>query len=234
MAFDRGGLTPGPTGPLETVRGRRPDPRVVLWRDSATILVGVVLALLAWQTFVPRETGAPTDTGDVPNSVFEGSLPPGVTLAPGVTFGQIVPPSLAIDATPTPIPVITLGPSASPSPSPSPSPTPKGTPKPTRTPGATPGPTPPPTPPPPTDTPPPSPVANFTYTEPMPCQIQFTNTSTGDTSWDWDFGDLVGSSSAQNPSYTYALGPASYSVKLTINGGADAITKTVDVSGTCP
>jgi PKD repeat protein len=115
--------------------------------------------------------------------------------------------------------------------------------KPSKSPGASGAPThtPPPTtgtPPPATDTPepptPPPPVASFTYSETAACEIQFTNTSTGDTSWDWDFGDLVGSSSAQNPTYTYALGPGTYSVKLTINGGADSITKSVSVEGSCP
>lgn len=234
MANDPGGLTPDP---LEPVRGSRPDPRIVLWRDSATILVVVVLAMLAWQTFAPGGTSQPTQSGDVPSSVVVGSLPPGMSLPPGVTFGPPVNPSLGIDATPTPIPVITMGPSPSPSPSMSPSPSPKGSAKPSSSPGSSIPPTPPPptdTPPPPTDTPPPPPVANFTYSEPAPCEIQFNNTSTGDTSWDWDFGDVVGSSSAQNPSYTYALGPATYSVKLTINGGVDSITKSVVVDGTCP
>ncbi|HET7181372.1 MAG TPA: hypothetical protein VFI15_03985, partial [Candidatus Limnocylindrales bacterium] len=119
MAIDPGGLTPDPTEP---VRGSRPDPRVVLWRDSASILVVVVLALLLWQTFAPVETGTPTDSGPAPTRGVVTSLPPGVTLAPGFTFGPILPPSLAIDATPTPIPVITLGPSPTPSPTPKPSP----------------------------------------------------------------------------------------------------------------
>jgi hypothetical protein len=235
MATDAGGLTPEP---LEPVRASSPDPRVVLWRDSATILVVVVLALLAWQTFARGGPGGPLASGDIPSGVVVGSLPPGMSLPPGVTFGPVVPPSLAIDATPTPIPVITLGP---PTPSPSVSPTPKGSAKPSGTPGATVITPPPPTgstEPPPTDTPEPPTappvIANFTYSEPSPCQITFNNTSTGDSSWDWDFGDLLGSSSAQNPGYTYALGPATYSVKLTINGGADSITKSVVVDGSCP
>jgi len=235
MAIDPGGLTPEP---LEPVKGTRPDPRIVLWRDSATILVVVVLAVLAWQILGPAATGEPTSSGDIPSGVVVGSLPPGMSLPPGVTFGPVVPPSLAIDATPTPIPVITLGPS--PSPSMSPSPSPKGSPKASGSPrpsGAATNPPPPPptdTPPPdPTDTPPP-PVANFTYSEPVPCEIHFNNASTGDTSWDWDFGDLTGSSSAQNPTYTYAVGPGTYSVKLTINGGVDSVTKSVSVDGTCP
>lgn len=122
MAIDPGGVTPEP---LERVRGTGPDPRVTLWRDSATILAGVVIALLAWQSFGPRDTGAPGGSGDIPSGVTVGSLPPGRSLPPGVTFGPIVPPSLDINATPTPIPVITMGPTPSPSPSPSPSRTPR-------------------------------------------------------------------------------------------------------------
>jgi len=230
MAIDHGGLTPEP---LEPVRARRPDPRVVLWRDSATILVGVVLALLAWQTFAPSNTAVPLDSGDLPTGVTVGSLPPGVTLAPGFTFGQIVPSNLPIDATPTPIPVITLGPSPSPSPTPSPSASPKASPKPSKTPGTSPGPTP--TQGPPTDTPPPA-TANFTYNETAPCVIDFNDTSTNADSWDWTFGDGF-TSTQQNPTHVYVtLGPfpVSYSVKLVVNNGADSVTKTVDVQGPCP
>ena len=233
MAIDPGGLTPEP---LEPVRGGRPDPRVVLWRDSATILVVVVIALLAWQTFAPGGIGQPSASGDRPSGIVVGSLPPGMSLPPGFTFGPIVPPSLDINATPTPIPVITLGPS----PSPSPSPAPSGSVKPSKSPGASGGasPTPPPTPtdtpPAPTDTPeptPPPPVANFTWSEGLLCAVDFTNTSSNDTSWDWDFGDGNGSTSS-SPSHTYASA-STYSVKLTINGGADSITKSVDVVGPC-
>ena len=231
MAIDPGGLTPEP---LQPVRGSRPDPRVVLWRDSASILVVVVLALLAWQTFAPGGTGTPMGSGDIPSGVVVGSLPPGMSLPPGVTFGPIVPPSLAINASPTPIPVITLGPSPSPSPTPSPSP------KPTKSPGTSGGPTdtvPPPTdtPAPPTDTPPPDTpppaIANFSWSEALLCVVDFTNTSSNDTSWDWDFGDSTGSSSS-SPNHLY-LSTGSYSVKLTINGGADSVTKSVDVVGPC-
>jgi hypothetical protein len=107
------------------------DPRRILWRDSATILVFVVLALLGLQAFAPPIVDAPTDT-PLPSGVTGGSQQPGFSLPPGVTFGPIIDPSLGIDATPTPIPVITLGPSPSPRPTPRPTPkaTQKGTPKP--------------------------------------------------------------------------------------------------------
>ena len=105
------------------------DPRRILWRDAAGILVVVVIALLAAQTLLPRGTSGPTDTA-IPSGIVIGSLPPGSTFQPPTTFPPIVDPSLGIDATPTPIPVITLGPS--------PKPTPRPTPKPTVRPSASP------------------------------------------------------------------------------------------------
>lgn len=238
MATDQNQLTPTePVRQSAPVRSRV-DPHIVLWRDSATILVGVVLALLGAQVFLPKGNGGPTDSGDLSSGVVIGSLPPGYSLPPGVTFGPILNPSLGIDATPTPIPVITLGPET-------PSPSAKPTPKASKTPGASGSPTdsaPPPSdspapptdsPPPPTDTPPP-PDANFTWIESSPCVIDFTNASIGDTSWDWDFGDLA-TSTANNPTHTYLVGPMTYSVSLTINGtGGPSITKSVDVVGPCP
>ncbi|MEO8274040.1 MAG: hypothetical protein ABI620_08230, partial [Chloroflexota bacterium] len=104
---------PAPTTVVRSSRAPAPvDPRRVLWRDSATILIVVVLAMLGFQTFAPGNSGALTDTPP-PSGVVNGSLRPGVTLPPGVTFGPIIDPNLGIDATPTPIPVITLGPSQS-------------------------------------------------------------------------------------------------------------------------
>jgi outer membrane biosynthesis protein TonB len=233
MAIDQGGLTPDPTEP---VRGSRPDPRVVLWRDSASILVVVVLALLLWQTFAPVDTGTPTESGDAPTGGVVTSLPPGVTLAPGFTFGPILPPSLAIDATPTPIPVITLGPSPTPSPTPKPSPKPSPTPKASKTPGPSDGPSPtapPASAPPPTPTPLPA-TANFTYSA-SGCVVDFTDTSINATSWDWTFDDGF-TSTQQNPTHVYVtVGPfpVSYSVKLVVNEGAATVTKSVAVPGPC-
>ena len=66
--------------------GPIPDPRRLLWRDSATILVFVVIALLVAQAFPPGGTGTPVST-EVPSGVVTGSLPPGFSLPPGVTFG---------------------------------------------------------------------------------------------------------------------------------------------------
>jgi PKD repeat protein len=42
----------------------------------------------------------------------------------------------------------------------------------------------------------------------------FTNTSTGAISYDWDFGDGVGTSTDQNPVYMYTQGET-YTVTLT-------------------
>jgi PKD repeat protein len=62
--------------------------------------------------------------------------------------------------------------------------------------------------------------------------VDFTNTSSGDTSWDWDFGDSTGST-AQNPSHLY-LAPGDYTVRLTVTGpgGTESTTQTVSVTGT--
>lgn len=54
--------------------------------------------------------------------------------------------------------------------------------------------------------------------------VQFTDLSTGATSWEWDFGD-GGTSKEQHPLYSYEM-PGTYTVTLSINGGGDAKTKT--------
>jgi PKD domain-containing protein len=221
---------------------RRPEVvdrrRRLLWRDSATILIGAVAALLAFQVFVPRGAVSPSSSSsDLPSGFAIGSNGPPLSLPPVETFGPIIDPSLGIDATPTPIPVITKGPTptASPSSSPSASPTPKASGSPKPTPRVTPKP---PTPPPPTasptlpPTPPPTPpTASFTWAQSVvPLTIDFTNTSTGDTSWDWDFGDST-SSTSQSPSHLY-LAAGDYLVGLTATGpgGTDTVTHTVTVA----
>ncbi len=159
------------TGAYEVVNRRR-----ILWRDSAFILIGVVLALLLAQVLLPRDSGTGSeDPTELPTGAVLGLTSPPRTLAPGETLGPILDPGLGIDATPTPIPVITLDPTERPTPSPtatsgaSPSPTPRITPKPTKTP---PPPTPPPpTPPPPTEPPPtdpPPPPPTEVPTDPLP------------------------------------------------------------------
>jgi PKD repeat protein len=69
------------------------------------------------------------------------------------------------------------------------------------------------------------PVANFTAT-PMsgtaPLTVKFTDTSTGATSWSWEFGDGA-TSTDQNPSHTYTVAKI-YTAKLTVtNPGGSAI-----------
>ncbi|UCD63990.1 MAG: PKD domain-containing protein [Candidatus Zixiibacteriota bacterium] len=63
-----------------------------------------------------------------------------------------------------------------------------------------------------------APTADFVGTPTtgcVPLTVDFTDQSTGNpTSWNWDFGDGVGSSAEQNPSYTYN-GPGTYTVTLT-------------------
>lgn len=194
------------------------DRRLVLWRDSATILIFVVIGLLAAQTFLPHDVGSPTDT-PLPSGIVTGSLPPGVTLAPGVTIGPIIDPSLGVDATGTPIPVITLGP---PTPTPSASPTPKPSAKPTAKPTVAPttGPTAA-----PTDTPvptaaPPPPTAGFSCTvEATGLQLTCADLSSGQIdSWDWNWGDGSHDSGSTPPTHTYATDPNPAIVTLTVQG----------------
>ncbi len=74
------------------------------------------------------------------------------------------------------------------------------------------------------------PAAKFSATPTNGCAsltVQFTDQSTGNpTSWNWTFGD-GGTSTAQNPSYTYT-NPGTYTVSLTVSNqcGLDTETKT--------
>ena len=68
-----------------------------------------------------------------------------------------------------------------------------------------------------------------------PLAVQFTDASSGaPTSWSWDFGD-GGTSTAQNPSYTYAAAGV-YTVTLTATNdvGSDVATKTDFITVTEP
>ncbi len=188
------------------------DRRRILWRDSAMILSGLILAILAAQTFLPGSAGVPTGSPTAfPTGVAIGSLQPPISLPPGVTFGPIIDPSLGIDATPTPIPVITLGPTAPPTPRALP--TPRASATPTKTPKPSPKPS---TPKPQTPAPTASPNANFTFNVDL-LVASFTNLSTGDTSWEWDFGDLT-TSTAKDPAPHVYASAGTYTVRLTING----------------
>ena len=81
-----------------------------------------------------------------------------------------------------------------------------------------------------TVTAPPPPVADFTGTPvsgEYPLTVDFTDLSANSpTSWDWDFGDGVGTSTMQNPSYTYdAVGTYTVSLTATNVYGSDTETK---------
>jgi hypothetical protein len=92
--------------------------RAILWRDSATILIFVVVALLAARFLLPSSNDSATSTPTPLGSpVAVGSVgPTGINFSPAPTFGEVVNPSLDINASPTPIPVITLPPFSVPDP----------------------------------------------------------------------------------------------------------------------
>jgi len=58
-----------------------------------------------------------------------------------------------------------------------------------------------------------------------PLTVQFTDESTGATSWDWDFGDGSAHGTTQNPSHIYSV-TGTYSVVLSINSGESSKTRT--------
>lgn len=80
------------------------------------------------------------------------------------------------------------------------------------------------------------PVAAFDWSGPLTgnpiWDVQFTDTSTGDiTSWAWDFGDSIGTSTEQHPIYTYATaGPWMVTLTVTGPGGSDDDTQQVDMN----
>lgn len=230
------------TGAYEVVNRRR-----ILWRDSAIILLGVVVALLLAQIFLPRDGGTGSDDAtEFPTSVALGLTSAPRTLAPGETFGPIIDPSLVIDATPTPIPVITPGPTRRPAaiPTARPTSTPNVTPQPTKTPRPpTPAPTPPPptaaptaapTPPPPTPPPPPSvviscdaPPASMTVT----CSSSVTHIEPNSQVWDpGGPGSLVsGGNTTNSLVWAYDLPGGTFTVRVTVTGddGSTAFDETV-------
>jgi PKD repeat protein len=74
------------------------------------------------------------------------------------------------------------------------------------------------------------PVAAFTHTFPgLPGDVDFTDASTGGTSWLWDFGD-GGTSTVQNPTHTYAFA-GTYTVCLTTTDacGSDTACNSITV-----
>ena len=78
----------------------------------------------------------------------------------------------------------------------------------------------------------PNPVS--AYTPSTACHTyptQFTDNSTAAVSWNWDFGDVTGTSSLQSPSYVYT-NPGNYNVNLTVSnifGCTNSSTQVVTV-----
>jgi hypothetical protein len=86
--------------------------RWALFRDTATIVGGGLLAIAAFQLLSGGTPGASPGFSVPPDQtgVVVGSLDVGPTQPPAVTLGPVVNPSVNIEATPTPVPVITLPP----------------------------------------------------------------------------------------------------------------------------
>ena len=251
MDTDRRGLTPhrrehwgvGPVDEpdaavddVQTPEETRIEAKRLLWRDSAIILVGIVLALLVAQ-FLPRsDPGLAADATDLSTGPGAGaSLAPGASAEPGTTFGPIVDPSLRIDATRPPRPGVTLPPTGTFAPGETEDPTPKPTkPPPATLAPPTSAPTPSPTPEiTPEITPAPEPpVAGFTWSATL-LLVQFSDSSTGEIeTWEWNFGDGT-SSTDRNPVHAY-LDTGDYAVQLRVSGpgGSDTFEATVSVSQT--
>jgi hypothetical protein len=205
-----------------------------LWRDTVIILSGILVALLATQLLLPRAGGtAVASPTPIPTGVVIGpSASPDAGL-PGSSAVPLVDPSLGIDATPSPIPVVTLPPTGSAAPT-HPGSTPAATLKPTRTPSPTPRPTQVPTPAPtptPEPTPIPAPHASFTWSQDgLTTTVLFADASSGAIdSWSWDFGDGASSSEA-SPSHDYgSIGAWQVTLTVTGPGGSDSVTIAVSV-----
>ncbi|HJW21166.1 MAG TPA: PKD domain-containing protein, partial [Candidatus Limnocylindrales bacterium] len=111
-------------------RPRTRTTRGALLRDSSTLVGAALLAVVAFQVLSGAGPGATPGYSTPPGQtgVAVGSLGAGTTLPPLTTLGPIVNPGIHLEATPTPVPVITLPPLK-----PRARPTPKPTPRPTAT-----------------------------------------------------------------------------------------------------
>ncbi len=80
----------------------------------------------------------------------------------------------------------------------------------------------------------PNAVASYTADVTNAPTVAFTNTSTGGTSYSWDFGDGSPADLTQNPSHTYSAN-GTYTVVLTVTGPCNTITSsqtvTINVTG---
>lgn len=212
---------------VEHARRQLQSSRAAVGRDTLTILGGALLAVILGNL---AGFGAPV--GDLSSPTPEdsstiiggGSLPPRVTFPPIDTLGGVVNPTVGFEVTPTPIPIITLGPSASPSPSPSPSvkPTVKPSAKPTPTPTAT-----------------PAPVAVLSC---LVSDLTVTCDGSGSqhvkpadpAAYSWTFGDLATATGVTAQHVYSAYGP--YTITLTVTGldGVTTSTNFQDVNLTPP
>ena len=81
------------------------------------------------------------------------------------------------------------------------------------------------------------PVASFSATPTSgtaPLKVAFTDASSGSiTGWSWSFGPTGATSTAQNPSYTYAS-PGTYTVSHTVTGPGGSSTKTSSITVSAP
>jgi hypothetical protein len=161
------------------------DRRRQLWRDTALILSGLVVALLVANLVLPGIAGLAGPSPSPGPSGLLAAPSPSAQGATGATQQPILDPGLGI-ATPTPIPVITLPPTGTSAPS---TPRPISTPRPTRAP----------TPPPPTKAPPtPQPTPEVTPIPPpgvhvsctalpamtVSCSVVVTDVVAGSETWD--------------------------------------------------
>lgn len=77
----------------------------------------------------------------------------------------------------------------------------------------------------------PAPIATFQFevSDTNPLEVSFTNYSTNATSYAWDFGDGIGTSTEKDPTYTYTDG-GTYSVTLTVTGAGGTADHSKDVT----
>lgn len=72
------------------------------------------------------------------------------------------------------------------------------------------------------------PNADFTYSVTEDLTVEFTNTSSNADSYSWDFGDGAGTSTEENPTYTYASdGIYTVTLSATNNDGSEEILKDI-------
>lgn len=198
------------------------DRRRQLWRDTAILLSGLVAVLLVANLVVPQIAGLAAASPSPLASGITGGPSPSAQGAAGPTEEPILDPGLGIDATPTPVPVITLPPTGT---SPPATHRPVATPKPTKRPPTPPPPTEVPTPEPtPEVTPPPAaPHAIFDCTPDVGLVLSCAESSTDAASWAWDWGDGTQDTGSNPGPHTYAsdLSPVTVTLTVTGPGGAD-------------